>query len=412
MKILIISPRLPHAHGKADSITVYHIAKYLSQSHDVCIACFYENEKELFHLADLKEFCTDVRPVPLKKWKTKLNMALSLFNSDMPLQTAYYADREMQRTVEDMLKEHQPDIAYAHLIRMAEYLKNKESVKRVLAMQISQTLNYRRMISYIKLTFYKILYNLEYKKVRHYEPQITRHFDSCLLISKYDKESFDDHETIDNIFYSPHGLDVEYYTKMENTEKEDAILFCGVLETPTNIDAIMYFYDHIYQLVKKRIPDVKLYLVGKKPPKVISKIAEKDHSVIVTGFVEDIRPYYSRIKVGIDPLRIGAGLQNKLLIGMSMEQPMVCTSIANEGIAAENGRHLLIADDPKSFSDAVVELMLDEKKAKTISQQARNFIQQRWTWEYYLQQLEEHLIKLAEKDKILVNMTLAPNNGF
>ena len=227
--------------------------------------------------------------------------------------------------------------------------------------------------------------------------KITKSFDSCLLISEYDKESFDGHEKIDNIFYSPHGIDVEYYTKAENCEKENAILFCGVLETPTNIDAIMHFYNDIYPLVKKKIPDVKLYLVGKRPPDVIREIADNDASVIITGFVEDIRPYYSKIRVGIDPLRIGAGLQNKLLIGMSMEQPMVCTSIANEGIGAVDGKHLLIADTPEDFTNAIVELMLNNEAAKEISLQARKYIQKYWTWEYHLYKLEEHLLKLSQK---------------
>lgn len=397
MKILILSPRLPYARGKADSMTVYRIIRYFAQRHEIYLACFYTDDTELSHVPELEKLCREVQCVKLKKWPSVLNMACALPKGGLPLQVAYYRDSRMRHVVDDMLDRGKPDIAYAHLIRMGEYLKDKRGIPRVLAMQISQTLNYRRMIANIRSVFYKMLYRVEYSRVRRFEPAITKSFDSCLLISKHDKQSLDGHEQIDNIFYSPHGVDVEFYTKTEKIEKENSILFCGVLETPTNIDAVLYFHQDIYPLVKKRVSDVRLYLVGKKPPPVIRKIAENDPSVIVTGFVEDTRPYYSRIKVGIDPLRIGAGLQNKLLIGMSMEQPMVCTSIANEGIGAENGKHLLIADDPQTFTDSVVELMFNKEKTQSISLEARKYVQKSWTWEYHLQRLEEHLFKLAQE---------------
>jgi glycosyltransferase involved in cell wall biosynthesis len=96
-------------------------------------------------------------------------------------------------------------------------------------------------------------------------------------------------------------------------------------------------------------------------------------------------------------LRIGAGLQNKLLIGMSMGQPMVCTSIANEGIGAEDGKHLLIADDPRSFASAVIGLLRDDEKAQRIACQAREFVQHYWTWEYHFEALEYHIEKIVDE---------------
>ena len=395
MRILILSPRLPHARGKADSMTVYRTIRYFAQRHQVFLACFYTDDAELEHVPELETLCEEVQCIRLKKWQAVLNMACALPNPGLPLQVAYYRNSRMRRVVDDMLERCKPDLAYAHLIRMGKYLKDKRGVPRVLAMQISQTLNCRRMIAHIRSAFHKILYRVEYDRVRRYEPAVTKNFDSCLLISKHDKQSLDGHEKVDNIFYSPHGVDVEFYSRTEDIEKENAILFCGVLETPTNIDAVLHFYRDIYPLVKKRVPDVRLYLVGKNPPPVIRKIAQNDPSVTVTGFVKDIRPYYARAKVGIAPLRIGAGLQNKLLIGMSMGQPMVCTSIANEGIAAKPDAEVLVRDNPMDFADAVVELLTDQDRAETLAFNARKYVEEKWTWEYYFGQLETHFEKIA-----------------
>ena len=78
------------------------------------------------------------------------------------------------------------------------------------------------------------------------------------------------------------------------------------------------------------------------------------------------------------------------IIGMSMGQPMVCTSIANEGIAAEPDEQILIADEAADFASAVVELLTNNEKAEMLARNARRFVEEKWTWEYYLQQLEEH----------------------
>jgi polysaccharide biosynthesis protein PslH len=398
LKILIISSRLPRAKGKADSITVYRIIKHLSQRHDIYLACFYSGTSESQYIPELKNLCVEVKCIKHNFYAAATRMFKSLlFDSHMPLQVAFYNSAKMKIIIKEMLNRIKPDITYSHLIRMAEYIKNDNRVPKILAMQISQTLNYGRMIKNIGSTFHRILYSIEYNRVLRYEPEITNHYDSCLLISKHDKESLKNHESIQNIFFSPHGVDVDYYTKKSSPKQENAVLFCGVMETPTNVDAALFFYAEIFPRIKNHIPDIKLYFVGKNPPSVILKIADKDNSVIATGFVEDIRPYYEKIKVGIDPLRIGAGLQNKLLVGMSMGQPMVCTSIANEGIGATAGEHLLVADDPEDFARAVVCLLTDAKYASELSNSARRFVETNWTWESHFEDLESHLISVEKK---------------
>ncbi len=397
MKILILSPRLPHPLGKPDSMTVHRIIHFLSKRHEIYLVCFYYSQDELSHLPELETLCKVVKYVRLKRWRAFVNLMTTFLFGSSPLQVAFYRNSQMKMTVDRMIEQYHPDLAYAHLIRMGEYLRGKRRFKRVLAMQISQTLNYRRMIENIGLLFYRVLYMLEFSRVRRYEPQIMREFDSCLLISEYDKQSLDGHEQINNVFYSPHGVDVAYYKRTGNVQRENALLFTGFLGTPTNIDAVLFFYCDIYPLIKQQVPDIKLYLVGMHPAKSIRRIAANDSSVIVTGFVKDMRPYYAKAKVGIDPLRIGAGLQNKILVGMCMELPMVCTSVANEGIAAEHGRHLSIADEPKDFADAVVSLLKDDAKASEITREARVLVETQWTWEHYFEQLDEHLQELAKK---------------
>ncbi len=122
-------------------------------------------------------------------------------------------------------------------------------------------------------------------------------------------------------------------------------------------------------------------------------------AVAVTGRVPDMRPYLERAAVGIDPLRIGAGLQNKVLEGLSMGLPMVITSTANEGIGAVPGEEVLVADDPPAFADEVVRVLTDGGLARDLGARGRAFIVGRWSWEAHFEDLERALERLAGQPK-------------
>ncbi len=404
MKILIASPRLPHPHGKADSMTVYRLVEYLSARHEICLVTFYDSESEAGHIKALEDLCAKVVPVRHRRAKAFINTALAI-PTTTPLQNAYYADRTMQRVMKSVAKEFNPDLIYAHLIRMARYTENMTGCPKILAMQISQTLNYQRMVKSIESQFYKLLYSIELNKVGRYEPRIMAKFDSCLLISEHDKNAILGQENAKNVFYSPHGVDVEFYRRCSNEPRNSkSILFCGVLETPTNQDAVLHFYREIYPLIKRHVPEVQFEIVGRNPPASISDLANSDASVKVHGSVDDVRPYYERCGIGIAPIRIGAGLQNKLLIGMSMEQAMVATSIANEGIQAVDGKTLIVADTPEDFAESVVHLLRHSDEAEQIGRQAREFVENKWTWEYYFSELEHHMIELSSARTCFTNV--------
>jgi glycosyltransferase involved in cell wall biosynthesis len=116
---------------------------------------------------------------------------------------------------------------------------------------------------------------------------------------------------------------------------------------------------------------------------------------VVTGNVPDLRVWLDRAEVAIDPLRIGAGLQNKVLEGMAMAVPMVITSIANVGIGAHDGKHVLIADHPDTFAAAVVELLRDRERAVALGRQARRLIVENWSWQKHFDALEAELVQLV-----------------
>jgi glycosyltransferase involved in cell wall biosynthesis len=140
-------------------------------------------------------------------------------------------------------------------------------------------------------------------------------------------------------------------------ERADLLYIGGFQHTP-NVDAVLYFVQSIYPLIKLQLPDIKFYILGSKPPEEIVDLG-KDSSVIVTGYIEDVAPYFNQCRLSVAPLRYGAGLKGKVLTSLSYGLPMVASTIACEGIGLEDEMNILIADEPAEFAEKVVRLYKD-----------------------------------------------------
>jgi glycosyltransferase involved in cell wall biosynthesis len=168
------------------------------------------------------------------------------------------------------------------------------------------------------------------------------------------------------------------------------LVFTGAMDYHANVDGVLWFADEVFPRIQERRPDVAFTIVGSNPVAGIREL-DRRRGIHVTGFVEDVRPYYRRADVCVIPLRLARGVQNKVLEAMSMARPVVATSRANQGILAVPGRHLMIEDDATGFRDAVLALLEDRGKAEAMSRSAREFICANHDWDRNMLGLESCL---------------------
>lgn len=394
MKIVVVAPRFPFPLDKGDRLTIYHLLKFFSERHQVSLVCFLEPEQDPAWVEKVQPFCERVEIVPLSKPRAYANCLLGLPGST-PMQMQYYSDERVHQAVRDVVADVQPDLLYAHTIRMGQYIEPLRDYTRVLAMQISMTLNYRRLAERADNPLSKLFFGLEHRKVRAYEAEFARKFDKILLISKHDLDAIHQKTPLTNVFYSPHGVDFEFFSPDESAVKEpQSLIFTGNMNYAPNVDAALYFYREIFPLVREQVPGVRFSIVGADPAPEIAAMAD-DEAVTVTGRVPDLRTYMNSAQVAIDPLRIGAGLQNKVLEGMSMGLPMVITSIANEGIQAIPDQNILIGDTPEAFAAQTIKLLQDAQLRTQMGKAARQFIVEKWSWEKHFGDLEEMFVSLV-----------------
>lgn len=401
MKILVLTSRFPYPPIKGDKLKVYQLIKHFSQRHTIYLYSFIETEKELDFIPHLKKYCYKIEVVKQPTWKSILNCFLGFF-SKLPFQTLYFSSREMEQKIKKLVLSENFDIVYVHLIRMGPYgllFKLQPSAYKILALEDALSTSYEQILKFEKGLKW-IVYFLEYLRVKNYEPFIAKFYNKSLLVSKKEIEQFLDKKLFakSDLELTPHGVDLDYFypTKaFSNNSKtnSETLIFFGNLGYYPNYDAVLYFYNTSFQLIKQKQPNVKLYLVGAKPHRKIRRLAKKDASVFVTGYVDDIRPYLKQAKVAICPLRISAGVQNKILEAMASGVPVVATSVSNSGIGAKPDEEILLADTEEEFANKVCLLLKDNILREKIALAGRKFVEEKFDWAKNLTAFESSLIE-------------------
>jgi glycosyltransferase involved in cell wall biosynthesis len=376
-------------------MTVERLLRFLaSRGVEADLACFVENDAEGRALrGELGPVCRAIATVTLPRWRSYAATVCSL-PSAVPMQVAYYRSTAMARLIDERVARERYDLVYVHLFRMAEYARDL-LLPKVLGLQISQALNLTRMVDTVGDPARRLFYRIEAAKARPYEAEVCRDFDRVFVVGRRDRDEIVKATPVDNIVVQPHGQDLPAAEGLAGARREaGAIVMCGVMATYTNVDAAAWFAREVFPLVEREIPEASFWIVGRQPQRELLALARPPR-VVVTGEVADVYDWLLRAEVGVAPLRIGAGMQNKLVQEMAAGLPVVATPVANEGIQAEDGTELWLREDPRAFADAVIALLRDRAARGRLGAAARDFVEREWTWEAHFERQLEVFTEVA-----------------
>ena len=396
MNLLVVSARPPWPPVMADAMTVDRLVRFLTtRGHAVDLLCFTEGDEADQALREgLAGVCREITTVTLPRWRSFANTALTL-PFGLPMQVLYYRSRAMQRAIEQRVAHGHYDVVYTHLIRMAEYTR-RLPIAKVLGVQISQALNLGRMYEHSSDPLRRLFYRIESAKVRPYEATVCADYERVFLCGSSDIQAIEETAPIPNARICPHGQDIPPIERVHRTARvPGAIAMSGVMSTYTNVDAVSWFARDVFPLVVQRVPEAKFWIVGRNPQRAVRAL-QREGKVIVTGEVPDVYDWLCRAEVAVAPLRIGAGMQNKIVQAMACELPVVATSIANEGIGAKAQSQILLCDDPAEMADAVVGLLRDAELRRNLGAAARQFVEAHWSWDAHFERLEGWLEEAVE----------------
>ncbi|WP_022668874.1 TIGR03087 family PEP-CTERM/XrtA system glycosyltransferase [Desulfospira joergensenii] len=396
-KILYLCHRIPYPPNKGDKIRSFNEIKFLSKDHTIDLISLADDPNDLKYVQDLKKYCRKVKVFLLNKKVAKIKGILSLLYGKS-ISQGYFYQKNFQKRVDKWSDFEQYDAFICFSSPMAEYIfklkKNRKDVAGTLIMDFCD-LDSDKWIQYARKTPFplNIVYKKEAFRLFEFEKKINKIFNKSVFVSKKEAALFiKRYPDAKDIQIISNGVDYQYFDaeKIEVTQSfpSPMIVFSGAMDYYANIDGVTWFTKEILTEIKKEIPNIKFYIVGSNPDPSV-KALEKDPSVVVTGFVEDIREYYKAADLCIIPLRIARGVQNKVLEAMAMGKAIISTSQAVQGINPEVSRVIEIEDDPKRIAQKIIVFVNDRDKIGEMGKAGIQFVSRYHNWQVNLERLYE-----------------------
>lgn len=213
--------------------------------------------------------------------------------------------------------------------------------------------------------------------VRRFESFMFRLYDRAVVIAEADRAKLLALQPTLSVEVIPNGIELERF-RPTNTERDEyTLLFVGNYEYPPNQDVAQILIDRALPQIRRVIPEARLQLIGNNPPDWMRELAD-DH-IEVSGHVPEVTPYLARATVFLCPLRVGAGLKNKVLEALAMGIPVVATPLSVDGIDVRDGESAVIAP-VEQFARKTIELLGDAALRDRLSKNGRALIESRYSW--------------------------------
>ena len=389
MNILFVLPYVP----SRIRIRPFNFIKELSERHSVYVVC-QSDSSETGLDDEIMKYAKDICVIKQSKFKGYLQALLATL-TPIPGGMAFCMSRKMKNAIGYTMENMIFDVIHLEHLRAVSFLPKSNQTPVLFDDVDCLTDLFMQMAKIKKNPFAKITNFIEAVKLRFYEPRTIKRFRKTIITSVREKrklKSFNDKLVIDVI---GNGVDSEYFKPAGRHKYPHRIVFNGKMSYAPNANAVIWFANNVFPLIKQRVPDAEFVIVGSKPSSAVKALA-KTEGITVTGFVEDLRPYLDESSVAVVPMRIAVGVQNKLLEDLAMGLPVVTTSISSPG---QNVPGVFVADSPEEMADTICELFEDDTLRKEEGAAAREFVKEKCSWSAMTTKLETIYGKLTGKDK-------------
>ncbi len=385
MRILWLKTELLHPIDKGGKIRTYQMLKELKKNHRITYLTLDDGSADADALEKASEYAHETIAIPHRtaaKFSGKFYFELANnLASELPYFMQKYVSQSMFEAVKEKAKPENFDVVVCDFLMPAVNMPGDIDVPTVLFQHNVEAMIWRRHFEVQTNRVKKLYLKNQWRKSFEYERDVCQKFDYVAAVSREDADRMRADYNTENVADVPTGVDTEFFKPDDQIEKDEFnLVFTGSMDWLPNEDAIDWFAREIYPLVKEKIPQVSLTVVGRNPFASLVEASRKDSSIVVTGRVADVRPFMSEASVYIVPLRIGGGTRIKIYEAMAMNLPVVSTTIGAEGLPVKNGEEIVLRDTPTDFADAVVELLTDKNRARKIGASAAKTVRENFGW--------------------------------
>jgi glycosyltransferase involved in cell wall biosynthesis len=382
VNILVLTSKFPWPLTDGAVIRDFHLLRQTAQHHEVFLLSFLFKPSDRDHFHALRPYCKKIvgLDLPRPKWRTLANAAKSLVH-DRPFITEQYRRPAMAAALEQLVEQEKIDLIHSHFLHMSQYVAHKRGAAFLHDAHNLEHVLWQRYARTLANPLKRAYATAQSAKLLRLQQHVGRASEKCVVLSDDDRAEYLRICPQADVTVVPNGADVEYWTPRDDAVEPNTILYFGNLGWPPQADAAIYFHDRILP----KIPGAKFIVAGQNPPESVRRLPR----AIVTGFVPDMRDWIARATVIVMPLRAGAGTKHRVFQALAMKKPLVCTSIAAEGIALKNGETAMIADDPEKFAEATAALLKDAALRERLGERGRQLVLERYDWRAIYRRLEQ-----------------------
>lgn len=391
-KILFLSNRSPLPIKDGHTRRTYHILKGLAEKHNVHFVSLYETPEELEfnNRNQLENLCEKVEfyPAPPKKicYGMIIRLIRSLFSSDPYTIWRHYSLPYLKR-IRELISIGDYDIIHCDNLPIAYTVRHENRVYKTITDHDVSYLKCLRMSKETNNILLKLFMLVESFKLKKLEKTVFKQYDMGIVVSNEDKRKIQNICIENCIAVVENGVDVNEFVPLTYNNNKKNIIWVGGFNNYSNENAVKYFIQKIWPLIKLQLPDIKFELVGGGITESLNKIISSDPSIHLIGYVENPLPYIQNAKVFVVPILSGSGTRLKLLEAMACGTAAVTTEVGCEGIEGADGEHFVIARTPEDFSSAVVNLIIDSNYRKNLEINARSLIEEKYNWSFITDKL-------------------------
>jgi polysaccharide biosynthesis protein PslH len=239
----------------------------------------------------------------------------------------------------------------------------------------------------------KLYFALQAKRMLAYEGWVCRSVRKVVAVSEGDAETMRRIYGVARAYATPTGVDLDYFARPDTNRKLADLVFLGSMDWMPNIDGAVWFVREVLPLIHRQRPDCTLAIAGRRPSAEVTRLAESDKRIEVTGTIPDVRPWLFGSLVSIVPLRVGGGTRLKIYEAMAAKAPVVSTAIGAEGLDVADGENIYIADSPQRFAERCLALLDSAAERERLSAAAWNLVASKYSWDVVARSMEQLLFQ-------------------
>lgn len=406
MKILFLSQIIPYPPHGGVLQRGYNLLREIGKYNEVHLLAFHHTdilgtaEQVEESRRELERHCASVRYFPLWPKRSVAHKLVGFglgFVYPRPFSVLAHQSSACRDAMREILGSHAIDLVHVDTIGLAPYRKFAGELPCALTHHNIESQLMARRAEFETSALRKYYVGLQARRLRDYEATQSPLFATNIVMSPIDQATLLRIAPGAATAIVPNGVDTEYFTPATEGH-EKAAIYTGGMNMYANKDAVLHFVQEIWPHILRQHPDAKFYAIGQDPPGELQEHASRDPSVVVTGYVDDVRPYVRKAAVYVVPLRVGGGTRLKVLDALAQGKAIVSTSVGCEGINVVDGKNIFIEDRVERFADRVSALFADADMRRTLGLAARELAESSYGWTAIgadLQALYEGLVESA-----------------